>query len=88
MCLGPVRVRLSKYSLLLLFNMRMMCVQDRASGGISKHKLPFAKSFKALTDLEEIVEEIKPTALIGQYSRLLSRHRVHLLPLCLISFLS
>ena len=42
-----------------------LIVKGRPSGGISEHKAPFAQDFKHLTDLEEIVDKIRPTCLIG-----------------------
>ncbi|XP_025097192.1 NADP-dependent malic enzyme-like [Pomacea canaliculata] len=53
------------YSKLWMVDSRGLLVKNRPSGGISSHKLPFAKDFKPLTSLEEIVDAIKPTALIG-----------------------
>ena len=42
-----------------------LIVKDRPEGGISEHKAPYAQDFKPMKDLEEIVDEIKPTVLIG-----------------------
>ena len=42
-----------------------MRVQDRPSGGINHEKAPFAKPGKHLTNLLEIIDFVKPTALIG-----------------------
>lgn len=53
------------YSRIWMVDSKGLIVKDRPSGGISGHKAPFAKPHKALTNLEEIIEDIKPTALIG-----------------------
>eukprot|EP00092_Neocalanus_flemingeri_P033419 GFUD01036335.1.p1 GENE.GFUD01036335.1~~GFUD01036335.1.p1 ORF type:complete len:604 (+),score=183.73 GFUD01036335.1:272-2083(+) len=42
-----------------------LIVKDRPDGGISIHKAPWAHEHKPMTDLGEIVKEIKPTVLIG-----------------------
>jgi len=44
---------------------RGLIVNNRPSGGISGHKQIFAKDFRPIDTLEEVVKEIKPTALIG-----------------------
>jgi len=44
---------------------RGLIVKGRSSGGISHHKEPFAHEHAEMTDLGEIVKEIKPTCLIG-----------------------
>uniref|UniRef100_A0A1W7RA80 Malic enzyme n=1 Tax=Hadrurus spadix TaxID=141984 RepID=A0A1W7RA80_9SCOR len=48
-----------------MIDSRGLIVKDRPSGGITEHKAIYAKEFKHLTDLEEVVKQIKPTALIG-----------------------
>ncbi|KAL8611336.1 NADP-dependent malic enzyme [Nucella lapillus] len=53
------------YSRIWMVDSKGLIVKDRPSGGISVHKAPFARPHKALTSLEEIVEDIKPTVLIG-----------------------
>nr|KAG5696792.1 hypothetical protein BaRGS_012815 [Batillaria attramentaria] len=53
------------YKRIWMVDSRGLIVKDRPSGGINQHKAPFAKEFKPLTSLEEIVNELKPTALIG-----------------------
>ena len=45
---------------------RGLIVADRPSGGISEHKAPFAHPHKPMTELEDIVDELKPTVLIGE----------------------
>jgi hypothetical protein len=47
-----------------------LIVKDRAEGGISSHKAPFAHSHAPMKDLGEIVKELKPTVLIGTYQLL------------------
>lgn len=42
-----------------------LLTEDRPEGIIEKPKLKFAKKVKHTKDLEEIVEMVKPTALIG-----------------------
>lgn len=44
---------------------RGLIVKDRAEGGISEHKAPFAHAHKPMKELGEIVKELKPTVLIG-----------------------
>ncbi|KAK3773297.1 hypothetical protein RRG08_023184 [Elysia crispata] len=44
---------------------RGLLTKERPSGGISGHKADFAKDFKHMNNLEEIVEELKPSAIIG-----------------------
>lgn len=44
---------------------RGLLTKGRPSGGISGHKEDFAKDFKHMNNLEEIVEELKPSAIIG-----------------------
>ena len=40
-------------------------VRDRPEGGISEPKQPFAHEHAPLTDLMEIIKDVKPTCLIG-----------------------
>lgn len=42
-----------------------LLAKGRSSGGIDSHKEKYAKDYKHMTDLEEMVKSIKPTALIG-----------------------
>ncbi|XP_023327514.1 NADP-dependent malic enzyme isoform X4 [Eurytemora carolleeae] len=44
---------------------RGLIVKDRPEGGISSHKADFAHPHKTMTDLGDIVRELKPTVLIG-----------------------
>jgi len=44
---------------------RGLIVKDRPSGGINEHRAAFAHEHAPMTDLEEMVSELKPTALIG-----------------------
>ena len=41
------------------------CFQGRKSGGITEHKAEFAQEYKDMLSLEEICQELKPTAAIG-----------------------
>lgn len=45
---------------------RGLIVNNRPKGGVTGHKLDFAKDYKPIDSLEEVVKEIKPTALIGK----------------------
>jgi len=44
---------------------RGLIVQDRAEGGISEHKAPFAHPHAPMKELNAIVKKLKPTCLIG-----------------------
>jgi len=44
---------------------RGLIVKGRPSGGISDHKAPFAHEHGSMTELADIVRELKPTVLIG-----------------------
>lgn len=44
---------------------RGLIVKNRPKGGVTGHKLDFAKDFRPVDTLEEVVKEVKPTALIG-----------------------
>merc|ERR1719189_2305157 len=44
---------------------RGLVVRDRPEGGISEPKQPFAHEHAPLTDLMEIIKDVKPTCLIG-----------------------
>ncbi|KAK7108037.1 NADP-dependent malic enzyme-like [Littorina saxatilis] len=57
--------REESYKRIWLVDSKGLIISDRPTGGINHHKEPFTKPFKHLTDLEEIVNEIKPTVLIG-----------------------
>lgn len=46
---------------------RGLIVNDRPKGGVTGHKKDFAKDFRPIDTLEEVVKEIKPTALIGMH---------------------
>ncbi|XP_067674805.1 NADP-dependent malic enzyme-like [Haliotis asinina] len=52
-------------SRIYMVDSRGLIVNNRPSGGVTGHKQDFAKDIKPMTSLEEIVKEIKPTALIG-----------------------
>lgn len=45
---------------------RGLIVNDRPKGGISGHKKDFAKNYRPIDTLEEVVKEVKPTAIIGK----------------------
>jgi hypothetical protein len=47
-------------------NLQKNSHKNRAEGGINHEKAPFAKDCKAMKDLSEIVDFIKPTAIIGK----------------------
>jgi len=44
---------------------RGLIVKNRASGGISEHKAPFAHEHEPMLELGDIVKKIRPTVLIG-----------------------
>ena len=44
----------------------MLYLQNRPKGGVTGHKMDFAKDFRPVDTLEEVVKEIKPTVLIGK----------------------
>merc|ERR1711994_1230102 len=44
---------------------RGLLVKDRPKGGISEHKAPYAHEHAPMKDLGEMVNELKPTVLIG-----------------------
>ena len=44
---------------------RGLLVKDRPKGGISGHKVHFAKAHEPMDNLGEIVKHLKPTAIIG-----------------------
>lgn len=43
----------------------VFCLQTRPRGGVTGHKVMFAQDHKPIDKLEDIVEAIKPTAIIG-----------------------
>ena len=45
---------------------RGLIVHDRPKGGVTGHKVDYAKEYKPIDTLEEVVKEIKPTAIIGK----------------------
>ena len=44
---------------------RGLIVKNRSSGGVSRHKEPFAQEHAEMMELGDIVKELKPTVLIG-----------------------
>lgn len=54
------------YSRIWLVDSKGLVVNDRAAGGITDQKLPFAHSHPPVEKLEDIVKQIKPTAIIGE----------------------
>ncbi|XP_041353810.1 NADP-dependent malic enzyme-like [Gigantopelta aegis] len=50
---------------IFLVDSKGLIVKHRAEGGVTGHKVVFAQDHKPMTDLEEIVQEIKPSVLIG-----------------------
>ena len=58
----PIEVARSK---IWMVDSRGLIVNDRPKGGISGHKKDFAKDHRPIDTLEEVVKEIKPTAIIG-----------------------
>lgn len=50
-----------------LVDSRGLIVKDRPKGGINGHKQSFAHPHEPMENLEEIVRELKPTTLIGEF---------------------
>ena len=50
---------------------RGLIVKGRSSGGISRHKAPFAHEHAEMSELGEIVKELRPTCLIGRFSKII-----------------
>ena len=50
---------------IFLKDSRGLIVKDRPSGGVTGHKVSFAKEVPPMETLEEIVKSVKPTVLIG-----------------------
>ena len=44
---------------------RGLLIKDRPKGGITGHKVHFAKAHEPMEDLGQIVKTVKPTAIIG-----------------------
>ena len=42
-----------------------LIVKNRPSGGLTHHKLPFARDFEPVDTLQEVVKIAKPTVIIG-----------------------
>lgn len=53
------------YSKIWLVDSRGLIVKGRPAGGITEEKAPFAQEHKPVDSLEEVVRQIKPTAIIG-----------------------
>ena len=41
--------------------------QDRKSGGLTEHKLPYAHKAEHISNLEDVVKTVKPSAIIGEF---------------------
>ena len=52
-------------SLQVTSDMYFQIFQDRPEGGVNHEKAPFAKSCNPIKKLDEIIDFVKPTALIG-----------------------
>ncbi|KAL5009932.1 hypothetical protein ScPMuIL_012237 [Solemya velum] len=50
---------------IFMVDSRGLIVKNRPSGGITEQKAIFAKEYKAMDKLEDVVREIKPSVLIG-----------------------
>lgn len=59
----PIEVARSK---IWMVDSRGLIVHNRPKGGVTGHKVDFAKDYKPIDTLEEVVKEIKPTAIIGK----------------------
>lgn len=53
------------FSKIWMVDSRGLIVKDRPKGGITEEKSPFAQQHKPIDSLEEVVRQIKPTAIIG-----------------------
>lgn len=53
-----------------------LIVKDRPEGGVTGHKVLYAKHHVPIKNLEEIVREVKPSVLIGE---LLNKHTFYML---------
>jgi malate dehydrogenase (oxaloacetate-decarboxylating)(NADP+) len=53
-----------------------LIVKDRPEGGVTGHKVLYAKHHVPIPNLEEIVREVKPSVLIGE---LLNKHTFYML---------
>ena len=41
-------------------------LQDRPAGGVTDQKVPFAQKHAPIDNLEDVIKQIKPTAIIGK----------------------
>ncbi|XP_050390699.1 NADP-dependent malic enzyme [Patella vulgata] len=53
------------YSKIWLVDSKGLIVQDRPKGGVTGHKVDFAKKHEPVDKLEDVVRNLKPTVLIG-----------------------
>ncbi|XP_023929946.1 NADP-dependent malic enzyme [Lingula anatina] len=52
-------------SKLWMVDSKGLLTQGRPSGGLTEHKMTFTKKYKHMSNLEEIVREVKPSIIIG-----------------------
>ena len=51
---------------IFLIDSRGLIVKDRPAGGVTGHKVEFAQDMPPLKEIAEVVDAVKPTALIGE----------------------
>lgn len=49
-----------------------LLVKDRPEGNLEGHKIWYAKKYKVMKSLFEVVKEIKPSVLIGEWINIIS----------------
>jgi malate dehydrogenase (oxaloacetate-decarboxylating)(NADP+) len=58
-------------SRIYLIDSKGLIVKNRPEGGINSNKAPYAKDGPAMKDLGEVIDNIKPTAIIGKKQKIL-----------------
>ena len=62
-----------------LVDSKGLVAKNRPEGGINHEKAPFAKSCSPLKNLSEIIDFVKPTAIIGEYIPQIYNKKLHAL---------
>ncbi|WAR07651.1 MAOX-like protein [Mya arenaria] len=57
--------RAEAYSRIWMVDSRGLIVKDRPAGGVTGQKVPFAQDHAPIEKLEDVIKQIKPTAIIG-----------------------
>lgn len=55
------------YSRIWMVDSRGLIVKDRPAGGVTGQKIPFAQTHEPIDKLEDVIKQIKPTAIIGRF---------------------